>query len=312
MKDKKLKILFIAPIKKGGPYLSLKKLSNYYNRNDILNAEFTSSFKGFLKGIFSRKYDIIHTVLPVPFNIWRTPILLNIRGNYKKERNFRNPLGYLYPISIYFSSKILTPSKYMMKELNILKFELIPNSIDKSKFIETKTNFSLKKNSLKLVILTSFKFYEKGSGVLNLINIINKLDSRIKIELKIIGSGKYLDLIKSKIKVNKNIQLIWKGNLNNPYPEIISSDIFTYYSNLDNYPNAILEAITLKIPIISNNIGAVSEFLPKENIGFDDDDYFKKLNDIISNYNEPKTIKVLSFLEMTKLYLKVYNQVYKK
>lgn len=310
----KMNIMFLAPVKKGGPYLSLKKLSHNMNSKNLISGDFYASFKGFLYAIVTRKYDLIHTVLPVPFNIWGTPIILNIKGNYKKEKGIKNLLGYLYPISIFFSKIIISPSRYMMKKLNIKSFEIIPNSVDFENLKLQKKIYQIDKKNVKLVILTSFKFYEKGSGVINLINILNKLDSKINFELKIIGGGEYLNLIKSevdKIKL-KNIKVIWFGHLENPHLEIITSDIFTYYSNLDNYPNAVLEAMALKIPLISNDVGAVSEFLPDSMIGFNINDYKNKLDRLISNYQKPKQYNLLSFEKMTQLYLKVYNQFYKK
>ncbi len=290
-----MRILFLAPIKKGGPNISLKKLSKYFNSNKLASVSFKSSLSGFLYGIITNKFDVIHTTLPLPFNIWGTPILLNIRGNYKKEISFRNPLAIIYPVSIFFASRIVSPSKYMMDELKIKNYKVIPNFINED-LIKLNPRYLNNNKKIKLCIITKFHFKDKAEGVLKLLKILKKLKINKDIELSIFGSGIYFNeiIMKSKkIDLPKNIQINWMGFKKNLYELISTHDIHTYYSNLDNFPNSILETMAIGIPTITNDIGSVKEFIINNENGFisnSDDEYLKKLEELINNFELRKRI----------------------
>jgi len=326
MKEK-LNILFLAPRKIGGPHLSLKRLSNYLLKKNLIYGDFYSSINGFLIGIFSRKYDLIHTILPVPFNIWGTPILLNIRGNYKLERGLKNPLAFLYPISIFFSRQIVSPSNFLVKKLNLNNIKVIPNFVNEDLFNLKKEKRLNVKDEINLITLTKFHFKDKAYGILKLVKILNRINSKKKINFSIIGGGIYLDEVKDlimELDLNRNLNIIWLNFQKEPFNFLLKSDIFVYYSNLDNFPNAILEAMAVKLPVITNNIGAVEEFIIDGESGFiskNDEDYKLKLEKLIVDKNLRVNMTVLSLKFITKSFLinfisseflKVYEKIYKK
>ena len=58
--------------------------------------------------------------------------------------------------------------------------------------------------------------------------------------------------------------------------EVLKNDLFLYYSVHDNFPIAILEAMALGLPVVTNDVGAVREMIrPGENgyITVSEEDY---------------------------------------
>jgi glycosyltransferase involved in cell wall biosynthesis len=320
---KKLKVLFIAPIRKGGPNILLNNLSNYLNENSSIDSDFYASIKGFLIGMFSRKYDVIHSVLPIPFNIWNKPILLHIHGDFRVERGLNNPLGFIYPLAILNAKQIIVPSIFLKNKINLKNCEVIPNFLTDEIFKFNK-KYSNQKSNINLCCMTKFHFHEKARGVLSLVKIINELNVSKKITLNILGGGKYLPLIKkevSEIRIKKNIVINFIGFVDNPMSYLVNQDIFTYYSYLDTFGISIIEAMGLGIPTITNDLGPFKEVIINDSVGFicSNEEYVEKLEKIINSlelqkelgFNSKEYIKS-NFLisEVSKRFINKYNYLY--
>lgn len=312
---KKLKILYLAPKRAGGPHLSLKKLYKHLTQTNQIEADFEHSLSAFLKAILTNKYDIIHSVLPVPFNL-TTPILLSIRGNYKIERSRKNPLAYLYPITIKTAKKIVSPSKFLANKLKLKNIQIIPNFVNED-VLKYKAKYK-SNQKIKLAIMTKFHFYEKASGVLDLLEV---LDGIKNIELSVLGSGDYLEQIKKESK-KYDVKIKWLGFVKEPHKFLQTQDIFTFWSNLDNFPNAVLESMAIGLPTITNNVGAVREFVKKD-AGFvcDKKEYKKVLTKLIENPNLRKKtgLNARKHIEenytveaISQEFMKVYKNIYKR
>lgn len=321
-----IKVLFLAPVRKGGPNLLLNKLSEYMFKKGDIQGDFYASIKGFLMGIFSRQYDVIHTVLPIPFNIWGTPIILNIHGNYKLEKSIKNPLGYLYPLSVRFATKVIVPSNFLKNKLNLKKAMIVPNFIDVDLLNSyTKKSCKIDKNKLKFCMMTKFYFKDKARGVVDVVKILNNVNISKKIEFNVLGTGLYLDEIKDeveKLNVSKNINIQWRGFVDNPYEFMAKQDLFLYWSYLDNFPVSILEAMMLGLPVITNNVGAVDEFVKHETNGFicDADEYANVIVELIDNQKTRQDIGKnakqdivdnFSINSVSKNFISVYRKLYK-
>jgi glycosyltransferase involved in cell wall biosynthesis len=317
-------ILFISPIRKGGPFFILKKL--HINIGKIYRSEFHASFKGFILGFFSKK-DMIHTSLPVFINFFKKKIILHIHGDYNIERNlFRNPLGFFFPLAIYFSNCIVVPSIYLKKKLNLKKAIVIPNFVDDSIFHFRKKNYSIH-NKINCVIMTKFHFKEKAEGVVSLVNILIGLDLKRDIELNVLGSGRYLQGVQEKVnnllKNNTSVKVNFLGFINDPYQFIKEQDIFTYYSNLDTFGVAILESLSIGVPTITNEFGAAAEIITDGEDGYvakNKKDYSLKLKKLIlsvsirKNFSNNSVLMVKNNFSQDKIcsqFIDLYEQIYK-
>ncbi len=78
----------------------------------------------------------------------------------------------------------------------------------------------------------------------------------------IIGSGpekRYLQEMAQNLEIKENIA--FTGFMENPYPLIGESDVFVQTSRTEGIPNAMLEAMALKRPIITTTFGAAKEVI---------------------------------------------------
>jgi glycosyltransferase involved in cell wall biosynthesis len=308
--NNKTKILFISPIRKGGPYNVLKNLSKEFDKNSKYQTKFYASLKGYLFGIFSNRYDIIHTVLPIPFNIFRKKIILHIHGDYRIEKSLNNPLGYIYPLAIKNADKIIVPSNFLKKKLDIKNAIVINNPIEDKKIEKIKYSL-IKKDTIKLFIVTKFHFYDKAKGVIDLLTILNKIETNKTIELDIYGEGKYKNKIQEICQTNKKkFKVCFKGFSNNLDKESTNYDIFTYYSHLDTFGVIIAEMQRNGLPIITNEFGAAKELIKNNENGFisnNEIDYKNKLEKLINNEKLRKNMGINAKKTSQKLFLNNIN-----
>ena len=97
--------------------------------------------------------------------------------------------------------------------------------------------------------------------MLNSFKIINQINK--KINLLIIGDGiKYKEFKKFIFfhKLNNNVQIL--SNIKNSLPYIKNSDLYVSTSNYEGFPNVIVEALALNVPVISTKYkSGLSEIL---------------------------------------------------
>ncbi len=317
-----MKVLFLAPVKKGGPHLSQKALCEHLSKEAKIEGEFKASLKGFIHAIFTRKYDVIHTTLPVPFNIWGTPIILNIKGDYRVERGLRNPLAYFYPLAIRTAKEIVVNGKFLKDKLKLKrKIKIIPNFTKKETLGFEKKTYNFYGN-LKIGMISGFHFEEKARGIIDLLEILDKLDFDCNIEVLIGGSGYYLEAIKQEANnFNlKDIKVKFLDFVAENYKFTQNLDIYTFWSNLDNFPYVCLEAMTIGVPLITNDIGAVSEFIIDKKTGFicDKEEYGNILIKLIRSKNlrekygkagRQHIIKNYSIESVSEQFLQLYTKV---
>jgi glycosyltransferase involved in cell wall biosynthesis len=119
-------------------------------------------------------------------------------------------------------------------------------------------------------------FRDKVEGLIKLFGILRRLplDSY---RLNVAGNGPYMEMA---LKACEGVSVDFLGFV--PVRNILSeNDIFVYYSDHDNFPNAILEAMASGLPVITNKVGAVSEIITSGEDGHiaeDEEDYLFTLN----------------------------------
>ncbi len=198
------------------------------------------------------------------FSIFKTKVYVKECNNFKFQLNYGPLLNvfYIFFISfIYiFASKIISVSKSLEKQLkkilflNPKKILTIYNSLDSIE-IKKKSKVNYKKifkNNYPTII--SVGKLKKQKNYINLIKAINILNKNKKINLIIIGSGserKKLQKLILKFKLSKKIKIIQETS--NPFKYMANSDLFVLSSNYEGNPNVILEALCLKMKIVSTN-----------------------------------------------------------
>ena len=176
------------------------------------------------------------------------------------------PYKYLYKMGI----------KYLYPRSDILFVTSEAMKIDYASLALITKNVQILNNGVNIKYLSNFKkkFYQNNDE-LNLIYVgrINKekgLDFVIdkftkiknKIKLTIVGDGEYLKNLKFKVsKKNLSKRIIFSGFNPEPYNLISNADLLILPSEYEGFPNVILEALSLDIPVLaSSNCIALRDF----------------------------------------------------
>lgn len=258
---KRLKII-LATSRTGGPTEWGNNLVYSLNQNTGVQAVHVHTFKQ-LATLPFRNADILHTTVPLVQYLTQKPLVVTIHGNYRIEKT----LWSRYYQGLIQAARVITvPSEFLKKELSLSDAIVIPNAVFSKPFSISNANVN---DVIQLLTITNFSFLEKIRGLEELVNAILKTDFKRKIVWTILGGGKYISKIESIIGKYRNpkitIRLLGQQNVET---YLKASNIFLYYSYLDNMPMAILEAMNQGLPVITNNIGAVSEMIKDKQTGF--------------------------------------------
>lgn len=141
-------------------------------------------------------------------------------------------------------------------------FYIIPNAVDDRLLKYAKQMEKIKvTNPDKTFTLIYVGDLEPWKGVENLIHMMQILVRSIKdIKLKIIGDGSQRHYLE---KLATGLPIWFSGYLPHEYviKELANADIFVFPSLWEGMPTAILEAMALKVPVISTFIGAIPEII---------------------------------------------------
>jgi glycosyltransferase involved in cell wall biosynthesis len=267
---------------------------------------------------FFKKILFFHTVHNLAQEELPNSFLQKIRKYFYQRKN-------LIPISI---SEATRQSHY---ELYNVDSSIVENGIIKKskteKFKEVQNEIELLKCNNDTKVFLSIGRINSPKDQKNyslLIEVFKRLYSNhINVILVIIGvdSSKDQRTLKNLIAI-KSDNTHFLGHRKNVTDYIITSDYYCLSSKFEGLPVTIIEAFSHGLPVISTNVGAVSEMV-KDNVNgllindFKVDNYYNKVIEIL-NWNEDKRQKVRENnlndfnrkyeIEITcKEYMKLYN-----
>lgn len=232
---------------------------------------------------------------------YKIPLMLEIHGEeYFRALKKGGVLSKIIRYSFNTAVKIRSLSSSMTQKLDDYgyrnKVVFIPNRVNLNLFSKTKQKFEIK-NCIKLVSVGRF-VWEKN--YLNLIKTLHQ--SNLNFHLTLIGGGplknEYLNYI-TKNKLNKSIKLTDWVDQHKLIDLIISSDIYIQSSLSEGMPRTILEAMALKIPIISTSVGSIKGVL------------LNNVNSLLIESSLEKLVdKILELKNNKKLITKLVNASY--
>ena len=153
------------------------------------------------------------------------------------------------------------------------EIKVIPNFIDIKKYNEKhescKKNVISKGDEKIIVHISNFRPLKRVNDVLKVFKKINK---KINSKLIMVGDGPEKKKAKEYIRKNdiKN-NVIFLGNTSQVDEILCSSDLFILPSEKESFGLSALEAMALKVPIISTNIGGLKELNIDNNFGYTSD-----------------------------------------
>lgn len=288
----------ITVISNGGEFA--KKIKELGVKSKIINMNSRYSFKSILQLYLELKkeeYNIIHLHLPRSFLLGsiaskmygKSKVLLteHVWSSYNCDYNkIKNKIHlFIYKILTYFIDEIICVSDsvqvFLEKEVKIKKQKL-QKIYNGSKNIN---DFEKKYNKFPTFGIVGRLSKEKGH--IKLIEILAKLKNE-EFKLKIFGKGELEEELKNKVKENKLEEKIEFCGFVENQKEIYSElDVVLLNSERECFPMVIVEAFKYRIPVISTNVGGVSEIVINDINGYliesnNEDQYLKALKKILS------------------------------
>jgi len=242
---------------------------------------------------------------------------------FLKRKVFNFLIKLIYP----YADKIISVTEGIKNDL-IINFKIkknlistIYNPIDKEEII-LKSNYNFEsdfnpKDFFPYFICVGSLTKQKNHEFL--IKVIKEINKKKKCYLIIIGSGynlDYLESISQKLDLKDNI--IFLGNIINPFPYMKHSTGLILPSLWEGLPNILIESLCLNIPIIaSNSSDGVENILKNGELGdiFDINDDKKLINLLLNKLNKKKLINTnndlarFDTLKITKSYINIINDL---
>ena len=152
-------------------------------------------------------------------------------------------------------------------------------------------------------------------GYLRLINVINKLNLNNcfnNCHLTLVGDGpEYLEAINLVKEYNLEDKITLTGSKKNPFPYVKNSDCFIMSSVYEPFGLTVIEALTLKVPVLATEVATIKEML-LENYGLIIENSEQGLYDGLKSIIEDKS-KIKNYKKNLRNYkydtTKIINQI---
>jgi glycosyltransferase involved in cell wall biosynthesis len=270
-------------------------------------------FTSFWMFLIIKKYKITHILSQCPIiggftatlasKFFKVPLMVEIHGEeYFRLFEKKSFMVKIMKYSFNNASKIRSLNKRMTEKLNnygIYKNIVeIPNRVNMNIFNRPKKDFILNDRKFNIVSVGRF-VWEKD--YLNLIKTLH--NSSIDYALTLIGGGplknEYEEYI-LKNSLSKKIRLIDWLQQDEMIEIVIKSDSYIQSSVSEGMPRTILEAMALRMPIVSTNVGSIEGVLQNE------------VNAIVINHSNSEELigAIYKLINDSNLREKIANQAY--
>ena len=265
--------------------------------------------------ISKHKIDVLHVHYAIPHayaaymakkilkeNGYNIPIITTLHGTditLVGNNPFYKPA---VTFSINKSDIVTCVSKSLMEDTREFfgikrEIKVIPNFIDIDKYAKKHNlcqgNLLAQDDEKIIVHVSNFRPLKR---IIDVIKIFEKINQKINSKLIMVGDGP--DKKKAKEFLRKNNlknKVIFLGKTNEVDEILCSSDLFLLPSEKESFGLAALEAMGLKVPVISTNTGGLKDLNINGNSGYTSD-----IGDIDSMAEN--AIKILSDTSLEKKY----------
>lgn len=290
--------------KQGKYYGTIKKLYSVLDefKPQIVHTHLESFMYSFL-WVISHKVKMIHTIHNVP------RLELSKKGQCVISTLYK--LKKAIPVAISDIIKQQTEELYGCKYI-----ETIYNPVDVKRYhIKRKMN----KND-EITFVSVGRLVEQKNQKLLINAFYNVVKKFPKLKLKIIGDGNLRESLEKQVnKLEIDDKVSFLGNIKNVEHELEIADIFILSSEYEGLPLSILEAMASSLPIISTNVGGVSNIVTNNGILVEKNNQIELENAMIKlceNHEERFLLGQNSYENVLEFDVKnitqQYERVYKK
>ena len=129
----------------------------------------------------------------------------------------------------------------------------------------------LKNSSFNILFLARVEAPKGIYEAIESFKIIQKNNPNLNVKLNIAGSGKELDNVKKYVQTNNLTNVIFLGHVDgdNKKNALLDADIYLFPSyHGEGMPNSVLEAMAFGLPIVTRNVGAITDIIINGENGF--------------------------------------------
>jgi glycosyltransferase involved in cell wall biosynthesis len=226
------------------------------------------------------------------------------------------------------AAAVTVPSKALQKGMQsvgfINQYMIIPNVVDTQCFYPHKNDRVESNGKIKLLHVSSLKKLKNVEGILRAVK--NLRENRSDFEFHIVGDGEERELLE---KVSTDMELLNREVFFHGQKSAVDvaeamrgADIFVLFSDYENSPCVIVEAMASGLPIIATDVGGIPE-LVNEKTGIlvnprDETELSEKLNFMMDNYRtydknniRNEAVKRFSYETIGQQFLNIYKTLYK-
>lgn len=263
---------------------------------------------GPIAAYYSKKYSI-----PLMTEIHGMEYFRILNSSKKKYSSIKKIMKYTFSNSTKVRSLSPKMTELLKSHSIVTNVVEIPNRVNLEIFSPPKSNFEIDKNEIKIVSVGRF-VWEKNYEMA--INVIAKMQKKYPLKLILIGDGplkeKYERIIDEN---NSNVEIHSWMSQEKFVPLVRNCDIYIQTSSSEGLPRTLLEAMALKLPVITTNVGAIEGVVRNYDNGIlivqdDPNELEKSLSHLIENLTLRQELAENAYLDVLNNY--EWKSIFKK
>jgi glycosyltransferase involved in cell wall biosynthesis len=326
-KSKSLHEIVLYYPKKISGFKPFRLMTNYFSHRKAFKMGYKRA-----KEIISQP-EIVHLNIVYPLGIW--PLWLKWRHKIpyiitENSSGFHVDSDHAYPSSILRLSKliirnaayILPVSQNLLKSMQKLspnsKFGTVSNVVDELLFKETPKPII---DEVKLIhISTGVDSIKNLSGMIRVMNALKSEYPQVKLDIVSDGDIEYAKALSTELAVNSTVTFHSTKTTAEVAEMIQASHALLQFSNYENFPCVIAEAMMCGKPVLSSNVNGIPEHVNETNgmlVNRGDENALRKA--IISFTENPErfksgkirayAMKHFSYSEVGKRFTEIYSEI---
>lgn len=281
------------------------KLWRYFNqfKPDIVHSHLTASLYA-IPWVYTHKATLLHTIHTTPQFEFSKRIIGLMKILYKKKKAI--------PVAISNKIKVSTSSLYNISQGSI---EVVYNPVDIERFRKKSINHA---ENIQFIHVGRMNPNKNQQLIIKAFAIVKK--ELLNVSLVLVGDGESKNELSKLVEdLNLNKDVTFVGNIANVEDYLNESDIFVLSSHYEGLPLSILEAMSSGLPIVSTNVGGVSDIVDKNGILIEDNDLNALTNSML-RLAKDKDLRIkmsIASVELSKQYnitniAHKYEELYEK